>query len=182
MRKATTLAILTTLTAALVACTDSKDAAVAPPTAMGTPMTASICDPENAVQPNIKGISKDDGAAICRTMQASLGRPPSPKLLATMEKMTFGLLAYGYKGAAKELSYQVMNIIEARKQLDAGDEVMIGTMNVITKCFTGSDGHVTPRELNINLRASGPMAETMSDDGIYGLAAIIQEEKKNRGE
>jgi hypothetical protein len=60
---------------------------------------------------------------------------------------------------------------------------MYDTFNVVFKIYNGSMGHVTPRDVNMALRAMAPaQAQKISDDGLYTLAAVILEEKKANGE
>jgi hypothetical protein len=74
-----------------------------------------------------------------------------------------------------------MNIVEARGQTDK-DDAMYDTFNVVFKIYNGSTGHVTPRDVSMALRAIAPeQAQKISDDGLYSLSAVIQEEKKANG-
>ena len=178
--KPVTASIVLLLTLAACSETEKPVAPSAPVVLSNEPVN---CERGPSVPPSIEGVSQQEGAAMCRTMSKFLGHAPSQKLLGTMEKMLFGFRgAYGFNEPAKDFAYQVMGVIEARRQVEASDGVMINTMDVITRCYSGSDGHVTPRDLNIELRAAGEMGASMSDDGVYGLAVLIQENKKRHGE
>jgi hypothetical protein len=73
-----------------------------------------------------------------------------------------------------------MNVVEARGQV-ANDKAIDGSLEAIQKIFSGSQGHVTPNDLNVFLMSAGPMARTLSDDGLLRMAAVIWEEKKANG-
>jgi hypothetical protein len=72
-----------------------------------------------------------------------------------------------------------MEIVDARGLSDPGR--MKDTLDIAYKAYVGSNGRVTPKDLNVMLRQSG-LGETISDQGLYGLAAMISVEKRNRGE
>lgn len=135
---------------------------------------ASICDYENALQAGVTGISKQDAEVVCRVMRAKLGREPSVKLLATMQKFLFGLRAnYALQDTAKDFTEQAMAIVEARRQLASTDADIIQTLNSSAKCYSGSQGNVTLSNIAAALQASGEAATTMSEDGFYSLCATI---------
>ncbi len=79
-----------------------------------------------------------------------------------------------------ETAYQLMNAVEARGIDDP--QRVIDTMEVVVKIFNGTQGHVTPRDLNVMLRSAGLLSHTLSDDGIYSMSALLWDEKKARGE
>lgn len=136
--------------------------------------TTSICDYDSALQDGVTGISKQDAESICRAISAKLGRDPSPKLLATMQKFLFGIRAnFGFPDSAADFAEQAMGVIEGRRQLSSDEPTMIHTLNVTAKCFSGSQGRVTLRAIAAALRAAGEMAETLSDDGMYSMCAMI---------
>lgn len=134
----------------------------------------SICDYDEALQEGVKGISKQDAESICRTMSAKLGRDPSPRLLATMQRFLFGIRAnFGFNDSAANFTEQMMEIIEGRRQLGSEEPAMIQTLNVAAKCFSGSQGRVTPKAIAAAIRAAGNRADTLSDDGMYSMCAMI---------
>ena len=126
-------------------------------------------------------LSHTDEIDICNTVQGTLGKRPSVALLRKLGKLVIIMQTAGSSDTAKELAYQTMNVIEARGQTQ-NDIAIAGSMEVIAKIFNGTQGHVTPKDLNIFLRGSGPLARTLNDDGMYSSAALIWEAKKANGE
>jgi hypothetical protein len=58
-----------------------------------------------------------------------------------------------------------------------------GRPHAVWKIFSGTDGHATPRDLNIKLRSAGARAHTLSDDELISMATtVIWEQKKANGE
>lgn len=143
------------------------------PTAVASAIS-SICDYDRALQDGVTGISKRDAESMCRAMSAKLGHAPSPQLLATMQKFLFGIRAnFDFQDSAADFAEQAMGVIEGRRQLDSEDSAMIHTLNVTAKCFSGSQGRVTPRAIAAALRTAGDMAETLSDEGMHSMCAMI---------
>jgi hypothetical protein len=88
---------------------------------------------------------------------------------------------HGFKGSVPDVAYQLMNIVEARG-IKNPDRIM-NTFDTVWKIFSGTDGHVTPRDLNIKLRSAGARAHTLSDDELISTATtVIWEQKKANGE
>lgn len=90
-------------------------------------------------------------------------------------------VAHEDKESPKDIAYQMMNIVEARGQ-EEDDKAIYDTFNTVAQIFNGTEGHVTPKDLNIFLRSAGPIAKTLSDDGLISMATVIWEDKKDRGE
>jgi len=144
-----------------------------------SPVTS--CDWNNMDKQGLNVLSWADEADVCVTMQATLGRPPSVALVRKLSKAISVMQAAGSKDTTKDTAYQMMNIVEARGK-EKDNKAIDSTFETVTKIFNGTQGHVTPRDINIFLRSSGPMAKTISDDGIISMAAIIWEDKKSHGE
>jgi hypothetical protein len=144
-----------------------------------TPLKSCTWDSVDGLR--IKGLSHDDQINVCNTMQSALGRPASVALARKMSNLVFIMQVGGSSDTAKEITYQTMNVIEARGQVD-NDKAIDGSMETIAKIFSGSQGHVTPKDLNVFLRSAGPTATTLSDVGLLRMAAVIWEEKKANGE
>lgn len=167
----------------MIGCNESQkspdEATITKPSQSSTTQLVS-CEFEQMKTLELKGVSWEEAGHVCEVVSASLGRPPTVGLLTNMAKAVFVFQANGLKDEPKDISYQLMNITEARG--NTTEDAINKTTDVVFKCFGGSQGHVTPRDININLRAAGPLAKTMSDDGIFGMCALIQEDKKSRGE
>jgi hypothetical protein len=138
-------------------------------------------EPSEMAKLRIDTLSFTDEAAICKVMRSSLGRFPSVALARALCKAIVVMQVAGdSREKAKDIAYQMMNIVEARGQKD--DKAIYGTFNTVTKIHNGTGGHVTPKDLNVFLRSAGPMAKTLSDDGLISMATLIWEEKKDRGD
>jgi hypothetical protein len=74
-----------------------------------------------------------------------------------------------------------MNIVEVRAQRE-NDAKISDTFETITKIFNGSQGHVTPKDMNIILRGPGLNPLTIDQQGMFTVAAMISEAKKANGE
>ena len=59
---------------------------------------------------------------------------------------------------------------------------MLGGCLLLFKVFNGTDGRVTPKDLNIMLSNYGSASKNLSDDGIYTFGSTISVEKQNAGE
>jgi hypothetical protein len=79
-----------------------------------------------------------------------------------------------------ETAYQYMRIVESRGQL-TNDVAMMNTFNVVFKINSGSNGRVTPRDLNRMLSDMGSTATRLSDDGLINLGAMISVQKREVG-
>jgi hypothetical protein len=126
-------------------------------------------------------LSHTEEVEVCRTIETSLGRRPT---VAMTRKLSQAVSLVGSASAAdtsKDLAYQFMNIVEARDQTK-NDQAIDGTFETVFKIFKGTDGHVTPRDINVFLRSAGPMAKTLSDEGLIHMAAVLWEQKKANGQ
>lgn len=128
---------------------------------------------------DLKGTSWQDQAFACRHLANVLGNNPSIGVVRQICKMEFVLKVNGLKDDEQEIFHQAINVVEARNLKI--DKEINETFNILVKVFIGSNGVVTPRDINIALRSIGVNAQKLSDDGLYHLAAVIQMEKKKAG-
>lgn len=128
-------------------------------------------------------LSAVDEEAVCHTLEHSLGRKPSRAIAHKLSQLLFIIRVdqAPVSQSAKQLAYQIMNVVEARGAED-DDARIDATFEVLAKIYSGSDGHVTPNDMNVALRAGPDIAKNMSDDGLFSLAAFIQLEKKAAGD
>ena len=125
----------------------------------------------------LSGVSWEDEAAICREMASSLGRLPPVGLLRILGKVTFILRTAGGTETPKDIAFQVMNVVEARSQTS---NVQINeTFETLVKIYNGSNGRVTPKDMNLNLRSMGSRAKKINRQGMFSMAAILLENKKS---
>ena len=142
----------------------------------------SSCEMSEMAKLRVDVLSYADEAAVCRAMQSGMGRLPSVALARAMCKTIAIMQAvYGDKDSPKDVAYQMMNIVEARGQ-EKDDKAIHDTFNTVAQIFGGTEGHVTPKDLNICLRSAGPIAKTLNDDFLMNMATLIWEDKKSRGE
>lgn len=141
----------------------------------------ATCDWKTMEAQRLNLVAWVDEADICNTMQASLGRAPSVALVRMLSKVVFIFQVAGSKDSAKEIAYQAMNIVEVRAQRE-NDAKISDTFETITKIFNGSQGHVTPKDMNIILRGPGLNPLTIDQQGMFTVAAMISEAKKANGE
>jgi hypothetical protein len=153
---------------------------------------ANIVDLNNSIEPvrscewkNMSSVMKDillvdwsTGSKICESATKSLGRP-LPIGVFRMVLNAAGLLKVKGAGEPDQIAYQIVEIIDARGLADA--QRMKDTIDIVFKAYTGSNGRVTPKYLNVAVRQSG-MGLTLSDEGLYSVAALISVQKRNSGE
>jgi hypothetical protein len=142
---------------------------------------ATSCASDKMDEQRLNVLAWVDESAVCQTLQGALGRPPPISSIRQLSKAISLMQMNGSSDSAKELAYQITNVLEARGQLE-DPKVFANSVEVVWKVFAGSQGHVTPKDLNILLRSEGIDAPKLSDDGVFRLSAVIWEEKKARGE
>lgn len=125
----------------------------------------------------LAGVSWQDQAAICKEMASSLGRLPPIGLLRVLAKVTFILRSAGSTESHKDIAFQAMNVVEARNQTT--DIQINETFNTLTKIYNGTNGRVSPKDMNRILRAMGPRARKIDEQGMFSIAAMIMEDKKS---
>lgn len=126
-------------------------------------------------------LSISDEIEVCNAIQASQGGVPSVQFFQDVSKAVAAFKVKGSKDDAREISYQLMNVIEARGQSGADDATKFKTIDMVFKMYNGWNGRITPRDVNIFLRNSGPLANTLSDDGLVRSMALVMESKKSVG-
>jgi hypothetical protein len=143
-----------------------------------SPVTS--CDWESVDELRQFGLSHVDETDICNTMQSALGRPPTTALFRKLSQLVTIIQIAWNPDSAKDLAYQTMNVMETRWQLQ-NDTAMDGSLEVIQTIFSGSEGHVTPKDLNIYLRRDGDASLTLNDDGLLRAGAVIWATKRADG-
>ena len=137
------------------------------------------CTWETVDPMRVRYLSHSDQIDVCETMKLALQHPAPAGLARKMSNLAALIQTAGSKDSAREITYQTMNVVEARGQLD--DDKAIGTsLDTVYKIFSFTQGHVTPRDLSIMLRSAGASAR-MNDDGLVRMAILLWEEKKATG-
>jgi hypothetical protein len=145
--------------------------------------TAAIasCSYAGVREVSILSLSYADTSAICEKMAISIGRNPSVRALRRLSKAISIMETKGKVNDIADTAYQYMRVVESRGQL-SNDQTMMNTINVVFKVYSGSEGRVTPKDLNILLGNIGAGAEKLSDDGIYKPAAMLSVQKQDAGQ
>ncbi|MFI5022629.1 MAG: hypothetical protein ACHQRJ_13370 [Alphaproteobacteria bacterium] len=121
--------------------------------------------------------SANDAAAVCRLYFRGTSKRPSAGRLRALLKSIGLLRAKGLQETAEAIAKSELTVIDLRGQL--GDEAAsVSTINILTKIYSGTEGAVTPADMARELRASGPMARTISDDFMITMATLIMENKQ----
>ncbi|MCO5411224.1 hypothetical protein [Ralstonia mojiangensis] len=139
------------------------------------------CTSEGVKPYAINMISTADEVEVCNAIKASQGDVPSVQFFQDFSKVVVAFKIKGSKEDARELSYQLMNVIEARGKSGTDDATKFNTADVVFRMYDASNGRITPRDVNIFLRNSGPLAHTLSDDGLIESMALVMERKKAVG-
>lgn len=142
--------------------------------------TLKSCDAMK-LAPAMEGIlivSWRDGSKICEVASASLGRPMPVGVFRTLLRVAALMNSRGV-GEMDKVAYQLAEVIDARGLTDP--KRMDQTLVIAFKTFSGSNGRVTPKDLNVAVRHSG-RGPSLSDDDLYTMAAIISVRKRNNGE
>jgi hypothetical protein len=139
------------------------------------------CAFDAVYQVSISLLSGEETAAVCNKMARTLGRNPSVKLLRHLSKAVASMSLQGRGSDVAGNAYQFMRVAEVRGQLN-NDDAIFATFDVVFKIVNGTDGRVTPKDLNIFLSSMGKGAKTMSDQGLINSAALLSVTKQDRGE
>jgi len=182
------LVALLSMAAALSGCSPSPESATAAsvkppasspqPTQQGPVLSCKWSDLEHVVA----SLSSTEAERVCRTMEAALGRLPSVASANKLSKLIFIIrVDNGSDLAPRDIARQVMDVVEARDALT--DEArMDETFETLAKIHVTSGGRVSPRDMNIALRAAGPLARTMNQDALFATSFYILQEKKALGQ
>ena len=138
------------------------------------------CSSDGVQGVGIATVSLSDTISICEKMARRIGHNPSVKALRELSKAMGVMRIQGYSADLSECAYQFMRIVESRGQLN-DDSAMVGTFGVVFKIYNGTEKRVSPQELNMLLSSMGSSAASLSDDGLYRLAAMLSVKKQDRG-
>jgi hypothetical protein len=119
-----------------------------------------------------------EGMKICELATKSLGQPIPIGGFRTLMKAS-ALFRFQGAGDIDKIAYQLVELMEARGITDP--KRMNDTIDIAYKAYNGSNGRVTPKDLNVAVRQSR-FGRKISDDDLLTLAAAISIQKRNRGE
>jgi hypothetical protein len=160
---------------ALGACAPSNDepaqaAAAVALDSSSKPVQSCDIDQMQRIATDQKYLSWNEESDICQVVVNRLGTGATEAVLRTMFVGVSAFKLKGDKDDAHETAYELMNLVEARQVESAGR--IKDTLNVAFKLYEMTDGHVTPKDLNVLLRSAGPDAK-LSDDGLVGMGAVL---------
>ena len=147
--------------------------------ALSQPQRISGCEASKMqLEPDdFKLITRKDASKICKEVEASLLKLPSKTFFRGICTLVALMKVRDTKESYENIAYQIMNVIEIREQND--EEAMLETLDTLWTIFNGSNGRVTPKDMNIALRKLKYPAKKMSRRDMFKLGAMIHENKKN---
>jgi hypothetical protein len=139
-----------------------------------TPVTD--CDSLSATAP-IEVFSRSDAIPLCRQVLRVL-EGVTVDDLRTFEKAAYLFSRYGYEaGNYAQITAELVDIIRLRGLYNQQPRWR-PTIDVALKSYQAFNGIVTPRDIISLLKSSGPMAKTLSDDGLTGMIILLKEQRQ----
>jgi hypothetical protein len=121
---------------------------------------------------SISVFSKADAVGHCRSMEKVLEGVRVQDIRA-FETAAYILSRSGYHdGQYDQIIKELVEIVRLRGQYDKPDK-WDSTLNVVWKGFEGTKGDVSPYTIRTFLKGAGPMAKTLSDDGLVNMIAVM---------
>jgi hypothetical protein len=108
---------------------------------------------------------------LCEMLTQWRGARPEGRVIQAAGKASFLLHYAGVTDTDAEILTDLMEIADLRGA--ATGEETISAWNTTLKIFQVSEGRVQPRRLAAFLAASGPLARTLSEEGLGALTSII---------
>jgi len=139
-----------------------------------TPVTQCDSLPPSAA---IEVFSRSDAIALCRQVLRVL-EGVSVDDVRTFEKAAYLFSRYGYEsGDYSKIAAELVDIIRLRGLYDQQPRWR-PTIDIALKVYEAFHGIVTPRDIISLLRSSGPMAKTLSDDGLTAMIILLKERRQ----
>jgi len=121
---------------------------------------------------SISVFSKQDAVGLCRSMERVLDGVRVEDI-RTFEKVAYILSRSGYhEGQYDQIIGELVEIVRLRGLYNKPDR-WYPTADLVWRGFEGTKGDVTPYTILTFLRSAGPMAKTMSDDGLVGMMSFM---------
>lgn len=122
--------------------------------------------------PTVSGI---DATQICHAMMTVFGQPPETRALRGVAKAA-SMISIGEVGATNidvvTVGKTLIEIAAARGQTDPW--AIYNTTDLVLRLYSDTSGEVTPAYVLDFLRSSGPMAQTLSDDGLVNTISAMR--------
>jgi hypothetical protein len=139
-----------------------------------TPITQCEELPSSA---SIEVFSRSETTAICREVLRIL-EGVTVDDLRSFEKAAYVLSAKGYEERNyKQITAELVDIIRLRGLYDKRARWQ-PTIDLVFKSFVAFNGVVTPRDIEQFLGSAGPMAKTLSDDGLLNMIILMKRERQ----
>jgi hypothetical protein len=159
MIRASTLALAIALSAPAMA-DDAKDFTLVPK-----------CE-DISFSVSISVFSKADAVGHCLAMEKVL-EGVRVQDIRTFETAAYVLSRKGYhEGQYDQIVMELVETVRLRSQYDKPDR-WHDTVDLVWKGFQGTNHDVTPYTIRTFLKGSGPMAKTLSDDGLISMMAYM---------
>jgi hypothetical protein len=135
-----------------------------------TPVTQ--CD-ELPYSASISVFSRAETTAVCREVLRIL-EGVTVVDLQFFERAAYMFSAKGYEERNyKQITAELVDIIRLRGLYDKPARWQ-PTTDLVFKSYVGLNGIVTPRDVEQLLSSAGPMAKTLSDDGLLSMIVLIK--------
>lgn len=151
------------------------------------PAVATSIQTCDADDPGIRGatievMSWQDAADLCTVMYGAMAAYPTPAQLRSFEQTVYVLKSDGYTKANRDIGLEAMSFANDLGRMDGGTK-MQSAFDDLVKIYKGTSGIVTPRDMIDLLRPMGQeQGSKLSDDGLFGLAAMVKEQKIRDGQ
>ena len=123
----------------------------------------------------INAISMSDAKTICRAMNLLDGVRVED--VRTFSKAYVVLSNEGYEGSATDITNQLVEVVKLRGLYDKPDR-WYSTLDLVVRAYQAWNGIVSPLDVVAFLASAGPMAKTLSDDGLTNMLAYLKERKQ----
>jgi hypothetical protein len=139
-----------------------------------TPVTQCDSLPPSAA---IEVFSRSDAIPLCRQVLRVLEGTTIDDL-RTFETAAYLFSAKGYEsGQYAQIAAELVDIIRLRGLYDQ-EPRWRPTIDLAWKSYQAFNGIITPRDIVSFLRSSGPMAKTLSDDGLTTMIIVMKRQRQ----
>lgn len=142
------------------------------------------CDSDNDVlqKASISEMSWQQASDLCTVMYGALAAYPTTAELHGFEQAVYVLKAKGYGKPERTIGLELMSFADDLGRMGSGPRLQ-SAFDDIVKIYEGTGAIVTPHDMIEILRPIGPeQASKLSDDGLFGMAAMVKEEKLRDGQ
>jgi hypothetical protein len=134
------------------------------------------CDSLSATA-SIEVFSRSDAIPLCGQVLRVL-EGVTVDDLRTFEKAAYLFSRYGYKaGDYTQITAELVDIIRLRGLYNQQPRWR-PTIDVALKSYQAFNGIVTPHDIVSLLKSSGPMAKTLSDDGLTMMIIVMKRQRQ----